>query len=77
MTKKFALMLISLMTLASCASIEDATKKWKTPETSNAGVSEGEKSHYLLDKTESPVSSETSPSKPASKPKSKAKTKKK
>lgn len=36
-----------LTLLASCSSIENATDKWKTPETPNAGLSEGEKSNYL------------------------------
>lgn len=45
--KKMLGLLMMLAMLASCSSIEDATSKWKTPETPNAGLQEGEKSNYL------------------------------
>lgn len=45
--KKILGSLLLLTLLASCSSIENATAKWKTPETPDAGLSEGEKSNYL------------------------------
>ena len=49
MKKLFGLLVILVVT-ASCAQIEQATSKWKTPENSEAGLAPGEKSNYLLDK---------------------------
>lgn len=40
-------MLLTILALSSCSSIEKATDKWKTPEAPNAGLAEGEKSNYL------------------------------
>lgn len=33
--------------ITSCSTIEEATTKFKTPESSDAGVAPGEKSNYL------------------------------
>ena len=49
MKNLLGLLLILIMTV-SCSSIEQATAKWKTPETSEAGLAPGEKSNYLLNK---------------------------
>ncbi len=76
MKSTFAIALLLSALLTSCSSIEDATKKWKTPESANAGLAEGEKSHYLLDqKTEDQIVNEVTTKK--SPAKSKEKTKKK
>lgn len=45
--KRLLSLVMLLAMLASCSAIENATEKWKTPETPNAGLSEGEKSNYL------------------------------
>ena len=52
MKKLLILSLVSLFA-ASCSSIEDATSKYKTPEAPNAGLTEGEKSHYILEQDKS------------------------
>lgn len=45
--KKILGLVMMAMFLASCSAIENATDKYKTPETPNAGLAEGEKSNYL------------------------------
>ena len=33
--------------VVSCSTVDDATAKWKTPESSDVGVAPGEKSNYF------------------------------
>lgn len=46
MKKLFGLLIIALVAI-SCSSVENATEKWKTPESPGAGLAPGEKSNYL------------------------------
>jgi len=79
MKVRLLMSLVSLTLLSSCAAIEEATKKWKTPETANAGLAEGETSHYLLDKkdAETLIGNDSKTTKKAEPKKGKDKTKKK
>ena len=70
MKMSMALIILTSLALTSCAAIEEATSKWKTPDSPGVGLSEGEKSSYLTEKENS-----TQTKKPATK--SKEKTKKK
>lgn len=47
--KKYLTLLALILTLSSCSFFD----RWKTPEGPNAGLDEGEKSSYLLNKPES------------------------
>lgn len=46
MKKLLGLLMVALVA-TSCSSVENATAKWKTPESSDAGLAPGEKSNYL------------------------------
>jgi hypothetical protein len=46
MKKVLGLLMVALIA-TSCSSIENATEKYKTPESPDAGVAPGEKSNYL------------------------------
>jgi hypothetical protein len=56
--KTFLGLLAILLITSSCASIEEATAKYKTPDAPNAGLAPGEKSNYL---NTSPTPTETKP----------------
>lgn len=59
MKKLLGLLMIALIA-TSCSSIEDATSKWKTPESADAGLAPGEKSNYLESSTKpTPAPTET------------------
>lgn len=45
--KKLLGLVVIMMIASSCSTIEDATAKWKTPESADAGLAPGEKSNYL------------------------------
>ena len=42
----FSLLLVAFIA-TSCSSVEEATAKWKTPDSPDAGLAPGEKSNYL------------------------------
>lgn len=68
--KKLSLLVLLAFLSASCSSLD----KFKTPEDSNAGLKEGEKSNYLLNRPDD--AKNTAPvAKPAAKKKASAKKK--
>lgn len=50
MKKLLGLLMVALIA-TSCSSIENATAKWKTPDSPDAGLAPGEKSNYLESST--------------------------
>lgn len=70
--KKLIVLLMTALLAVSCSSIEDATSKWKTPESSDAGVAPGEKSDYLKGDDEAAAALKTQPKKEEKKKKKKA-----
>ena len=63
MKKLIGLLMIALIA-TSCSSVENATSKWKTPETPDAGLAPGEKSNYLESSTSpTPVVEKKTPAK--------------
>lgn len=71
--KKLIVIVMAGMLAASCSSIENATAKWKTPESSDAGVAPGEKSNYLKGDDEAAAAVKTAPKKEEKKKKKKTK----
>lgn len=67
----FSLLVIAFMA-SSCSSVEEATAKWKTPDSPGAGLAPGEKSNYL----ESSIKATPSPEKKAPEKKKKKPIKK-
>lgn len=63
MKKLVGLLMIALIA-TSCSSIENATSKYKTPDSPDAGLAPGEKSNYLESSTSpTPVVDEKTPAK--------------
>lgn len=62
--KKLMSFLMIVLVATSCSSIEDATSKWKTPESADAGLAPGEKSNYLETSTApTPITDKKTPTK--------------
>lgn len=70
--KKLLVILMAALMAVSCSTVEDATSKWKTPESSDAGVAPGEKSNYLQGDDEAAAALKTQPKKEENKKKKKA-----
>ena len=63
MKKLLGLLMVALIA-TSCSSIENATSKYKTPESADAGLAPGEKSNYLeSSKTPTPEAETKAPAK--------------
>lgn len=71
--QKLVIIVMAAMLTVSCSSIENATAKWKTPESSDAGVAPGEKSNYLQGDDEAAAAIKTTPKKEEKKKKKKTK----
>lgn len=67
MKKLLGLLMVALIA-TSCSSIENATEKYKTPESPDAGLAPGEKSNYLESST-TPTPAPTEAKAPAKKKK--------
>lgn len=68
MKKLMGLLMIALIA-TSCSSIENATSKYKTPDSPDAGLAPGEKSNYLESSTSpTPVVEKKAPAKKKKKP---------
>ena len=62
--KKLLGLLVVALIATSCSSIENATSKYKTPESADAGLAPGEKSNYLeSSKTPTPEAETKAPAK--------------
>lgn len=62
--KKLMVLLMMALITTSCSSIENATSKWKTPESPDAGLAPGEKSKYLESSTSpTPIGDKNTPAK--------------
>ena len=71
--KKLLVILMAAVMAVSCSSIEDATSKWKSPESADSGVAPGEKSNYLQGDDEAAAAIKTQPKKEEKKKKKAAK----